>query len=91
MTTPSEEPQNSADLRGPGDPDRAAGPQAGQQPKPDSGTATNTATNIREQQQTQAPGTVPAAYVGSGGQDGQTSQPKPEEAADESGMWDDQA
>ncbi|UZX04827.1 hypothetical protein F8G81_21205 [Arthrobacter sp. CDRTa11] len=87
MTTSSEEPQNSADLRGPGDPDHAAEPKGGQQPKPEAGTATN----IREEQQTQAPGTVPASYVGSGGQAGQTAEPKPEEAADESGMWDDQA
>lgn len=87
MTTPSEEPQNSADLRGPGDPNQAADPQAEQQPHPDTGAATN----IREEQQTQAPGTVPASYVGSGGQAGQTSEPKPEEAADESGMWDEQA
>ncbi|MBT2532734.1 hypothetical protein J7E83_11485 [Arthrobacter sp. ISL-48] len=58
--------------------------QENEQTKPEAGTASN----IREEQQTQAPGTVPASYVGSGDPD---AEHKPEEAVDESGMWDDQA
>ena len=74
MTTSSEEPRNTADLRGPGDPDEArdsqepgaAAPQTGQHPDQPN------ATNIREQQQAHAAGTVPASYVGSGQTSGQT-------------------
>ncbi|WP_458113984.1 hypothetical protein M1D88_07870 [Arthrobacter sp. R1-13] len=43
--------------------------------------------NIREEQQTHAGGTVPAAYVGSG-DPGQEH--KPEQAVEESGTWDDE-
>jgi hypothetical protein len=66
----------STDLQGPGDPD-AVEPR---QPHPEAGDAHN----IREEQLTQAAGTVPASYVGSGSDAGH----KPEEAADETGMWD---
>jgi hypothetical protein len=45
------------------------------------------AKNIREEQQTQTAGTVPAAYVGSGDPD---AEHKPEEAAQDPGTWDDQ-
>ena len=81
MTASNDEPRNSADLRGPGDPDEAASRLEGKQPKPEAGAATN----IREEQQTAAPGTVPPSYVGSGSSG---SGPKPEEAAEENGMWD---
>jgi hypothetical protein len=43
--------------------------------------------NIREKQQTHAGGAVPPAYVGSGDPD---AEHKPEEAADDSGKWDEQ-
>ncbi|WP_346958011.1 hypothetical protein [uncultured Arthrobacter sp.] len=49
----------------------------------DSGSAGN----IREEQLTQAAGTVPAAYVGSGDP---TSGDKPEDAVDSAGGWDDE-
>lgn len=83
MDATNDEPQSGADLRGPGDPEEAAGPRAETQPQAEPGTATN----IREEQQTAAPGTVPPSYVGSGSPG---AEPKPEEAADETGMWDDQ-
>jgi hypothetical protein len=89
MTASNDEPQNTADLRGPGDPDEAKGahgavteaPQSGQHPE------LPHASNIREEQQAHAAGTVPASYVGSGdpGQDD-----KPEEALEEPGTWDDE-
>ncbi|MHC6593367.1 hypothetical protein [Arthrobacter sp. C152] len=88
MTVSSDDPQNTADLRGPGDPDEAKddardeatkAPQSGQHPEQPG------AANIREEQQAYAAGTVPASYVGGGaaGQDG-----KPEDAAEEPGTWD---
>jgi len=43
--------------------------------------------NIREKQQTHAGGAVPPAYIGSGDP---AADPKPEDAADNSGMWDGQ-
>jgi hypothetical protein len=82
MTTHSEDPQNGADLRGPGDPDEAAAQRAGQ-PGPEAGRAAN----IREEQQTQAAGVVPASYVGSG--DPEVGH-KPEDAVHEPGTWDDE-
>ncbi|NUP60184.1 MAG: hypothetical protein HOQ06_12025 [Pseudarthrobacter sp.] len=90
MTVSSDDPQNTADLRGPGDPDEArdeAGegatkaPQSGQHPEQPG------AANIREEQQAHAPGTVPPSYVG-GGSTGQEH--KPEEAVEEPGTWDDE-
>jgi hypothetical protein len=83
MTSTNDEPRSGADLRGPGDPDEAARQQDEAKPQPAPGAATN----IREEQQTAAPGTVPPSYVGSGSPG---AEPKPEEAADETGMWDDQ-
>ncbi|MCU1531198.1 MAG: hypothetical protein JWO49_769 [Arthrobacter sp.] len=79
MTDPNNDTSDSGDLRGPGEPD-ALDPE---QPHPGAGTAKN----IREEQQTQAAGTVPAAYVGSGDPD---AEHKPEEAAQDPGTWDDQ-
>lgn len=85
MTASNDEPQNAADLRGPGDPDAATeakqAPQGGQHPElPGAG-------NIREEQQAHAAGTVPASYTGSG----QPSQEdKPEDALQEPGTWDDE-
>ncbi|MCU1517755.1 MAG: hypothetical protein JWQ75_2476 [Pseudarthrobacter sp.] len=88
MTTPDEEPRNTADLRGPGDPDEAAARRdAGQDTPPDGGTHhSGTASNIREEQGTKAAGTVPASYVGSGAPGGED---KPEDAVAEPGTWDD--
>ncbi|TLM82643.1 hypothetical protein FDW83_11855 [Pseudarthrobacter sp. NamE2] len=88
MTTSNDEPLNTADLRGPGDPDEVqdgAGkekkaPQSGQHPE------LPNASNIREEQQTHAGGAIPASYVGSG-DPGQEH--KPEEALQE-GTWDDE-
>ena len=77
MTDPTESATDPADLLGPGDPD-AVDPK---QPQP----GTTTAKNIREEQQTQAAGTVPASYVGSGNPD---EEGKPEDAADGAGTWD---
>lgn len=77
MTDSNRNGEEPSDLRGPGDPDAVEA----RQPKPEAGTAHN----IREEQLTQAGGTVPASYVGSGAPD--TSH-KPEEAAEDSGMWD---
>lgn len=78
MTDPKEAAADPADLIGPGDPDAV-----GKQPHPDKGAAKN----IREEQQTQAGGTVPASYIGSGDPD---AEHKPEEAAADAGTWDDQ-
>jgi hypothetical protein len=77
MTDSKRNADEPSDLRGPGDPDAVE--QA--QPQPEAGTARN----IREEQMTQPGGTVPASYVGSGAPEGGH---KPEEAADDSGMWD---
>ena len=79
MSDPQESSNDPADLRGPGDPDAVQTPHL----QPEAGQAGN----IREEQLTQAAGTVPAAYVGSGDPG---SQDKPEDAAD-AGMWDDEA
>lgn len=86
MTVSSDDPQNTADLRGPGDPDEAAdqaakAPQSGQHPELPG------AANIREEQQAHAAGTVPASYVG--GEEA-AGEHKPEEALDEPGTWDDE-
>ena len=85
MTASNDEPQNAADLRGPGDPDQAQepkqAPQSGQHPElPGAG-------NIREEQQAHAAGTVPASYSGSSGP---TQGDKPEDALQEPGTWDDE-
>lgn len=48
---------------------------------------TGEASNIREEKQTHAAGTVPAAYVGSGDPDAER---KPEDAVDETGQRDEQ-
>ncbi len=96
MSDPTEPSADPAGLRGPGDPEAATARQ--QHPDPDGANAgaeavearqphaePGQAGNIREDQLTQAGGTVPAAYVGSGdpGADG-----KPEDAVDAAG-WDD--
>lgn len=86
MTVSSDDPQNTADLRGPGDPDEAKdeatkAPQSGLHPEQPG------AANIREEQQAHAAGTMPASYVG-GGAPGQEH--KPEEAVEEPGTWDDE-
>jgi hypothetical protein len=85
MTDSNDEPQNAADLRGPGDPDEAKepkqAPQSGQHPElPGAG-------NIREEQQAHAAGTVPASYSGSGEP---PREDKPEDALQEPGTWDDE-
>jgi len=86
MTVSSDDPQNTANLRGPGDPDEAKGeatkaPQSGQHPEQPG------ASNIREEQQAHAPGTVPASYVGG---EETVRDHKPEEALEEPGTWDDE-
>ncbi|MFC0456049.1 hypothetical protein ACFFGR_05720 [Arthrobacter liuii] len=86
MTVSSDDPQNAADLRGPGDPQEAMdaarkAPQSGQHLEQPG------AANIREEQQAHAAGTVPASYVG--GEDA-AREPKPEEALEEPGTWDDE-
>lgn len=78
MSDPNQPETEPAGLRGPGDPDAALKDQ----PHPEAGTAGN----IREEQMTQAAGTVPAAYVGP--EDEQAGD-KPEDAAAE-GTWDDE-
>jgi hypothetical protein len=45
------------------------------------------ASNIREEQQAHAAGTVPASYVGGGAA---APEHKPEEALEEPGTWDDE-
>jgi hypothetical protein len=86
MTVSSDDPQNTAGLRGPGDPDGATdeaakAPQSGQHPEQPG------AANIREEQQAQAAGTVPASYVGGGAA---SPEDKPEDALEEPGTWDDE-
>ena len=86
MTVSSDDPQNTADLRGPGNPDEASNeakeaPQAGMHPEQPG------ASNIREEQQAHAAGTVPASYVGGGAA---APEHKPEEALEEPGTWDDE-
>jgi hypothetical protein len=78
MSEPNEPGTDPAGLRGPGDPDAVEARQPHAEP--------GQAGNIREEQLTQAAGTVPAAYVGSGGSG---SEDNPEDAAD-AGMWDDE-
>ena len=65
------------------------GPEPGPEPAkiPGEQADSGTAGNIREEQLTQAAGTVPAAYVGSGDP---TSGDKPEDAVDSAGGWDDE-
>ena len=58
MSDPNDPSNDPADLRGPGDPDAVEARQPHAEP--------GQAGNIREEQLTQAAGTVPAAYVGSG-------------------------
>jgi hypothetical protein len=77
MTDSNRNGEEPAELRGPGNPDAFDA----RKPQPGAGTAHN----IREEQLTQAGGTVPASYVGSGAPD---DGHKPEEAADDSGLWD---
>ena len=77
MSDPNNPTHESPELQGPGDPDAAEHSR----PHPEAGHAHN----IREEQLTQAGGTVPASYVGSGAPD---ASHKPEEAAEDSGMWD---
>lgn len=96
MTVSSDEPQNTADLRGPGDPDQAMksandAPQSGQHPD-QSGAA-----NIREEQQVHAAGAVPASYVGgedaAGDANPHDTNPEdsnPDGAVGEPGTWDDE-
>ena len=76
MSDPNEPSNDPADLRGPGDPDAVEVRQPHAEP--------GQAGNIREEQLTQAAGTVPAAYVGSGDPSGEAT---PEDTAD-AGMWD---
>lgn len=90
MSDPNEPSNDPAGLRGPGDPEAAKARQQqgdddaveARQPHAEPGSAGN----IREEQQTQAAGTVPAAYIGSGDP---TSDDKPEDAVD-AGGWDDE-
>jgi len=86
MTVSSDDPQNTADLRGPGDPDEAGAeakkaPQSGQHPEQPG------ADNIREEQQSHAAGTVPASYVG--GEEA-AREPESEDAPKEQEAWDDE-
>ncbi|MGO4237192.1 hypothetical protein [Pseudarthrobacter sp. YAF2] len=86
MTVSRDDPRNTADLRGPGDPDEAneeaaKAPQSGQHPEQPG------AANIREEQQAQAAGTVPASYLGGAAA---SREHKPEEALEEPGTWDDE-
>lgn len=84
-----DEPQNTADLRGPGDPNEAEkGEQHSNDPAQFADPAhpeRSEAANIREEQQAHAPGTVPPSYVGSGEP---AQEPKPEEALKEPEAWD---
>jgi len=90
MSDPNEPGNDPAGLRGPGDPEaEKARQQQGdhdaveaRQPHAERGSAGN----IREEQQTQPGGTVPAAYLGSGHP---RSDDKPEDAVD-AGGWDDE-
>ncbi|MBT2512562.1 hypothetical protein [Arthrobacter sp. ISL-30] len=74
MTDPSHTPADAGN-RGAGDQDTTDQDQ----PTPETGKASN----IREEKQTHAAGTVPAAYVGSGDPDAER---KPEDAVDETGQ-----
>ena len=78
MSDPNQPGTEPSGLRGPGDPDSA--PK--EQPQPEA----EAAGNIREEQMTQAAGTVPAAYVGP---EDEHAGGKPEDAAAE-GTWDDE-
>jgi len=78
MSDPNEPGADPAGLRGPGDPDAVEARQPHAEP--------GQTGNIRAEQLTQAAGTVPAAYVGSGDS---AAEDKPEDAAD-AGMWDDE-
>ena len=84
MSDPNAPSTDPAGLRGPGDPDAVESREAVEvrQPHAEPGQAGN----IREEQLTQAGGTVPAGYVGSGDPE---AEDKPEDAAD-AGMWDDE-
>ncbi|BCW68488.1 hypothetical protein NicSoilB4_32510 [Arthrobacter sp. NicSoilB4] len=79
MSDPNEPSTDPAGLRGPGDPDAVEARRPHAEP--------GQAGNIREEQLTQTAGTVPAAYVGSGDSE---AEDKPEDAADTTGMWDDE-
>lgn len=88
MTASNDEPQNTADLRGPGDPDEAGEPSAAKQaPQGGQHPELPGAGNIREEQQAHAAGTVPASYTGSGEP---PREHKPEDALQEPGTWDDE-
>lgn len=84
MSISDDQPQNTADLRGPGEPDEAEkAPQYSNGPAQFADPAhpeRSEAANIREEQQAHAPGTVPPSYVGSGEP---AQEPKPEEALKE--------
>lgn len=100
MSDPNEPSNDPAGLRGPGDPEAAKERQQqgdsddveARQPHAEPGhtepgrAQPGRAGNIREEQQTQAAGTVPAAYIGSGDP---TSDDKPEDAVG-AGGWDDE-
>ena len=86
MTVSSDDPQNTADLRGPGDPDEAKD-QATKAPTSGQHLEQPGAGNIREEQQTHAAGTVPASYVG--GEEAARG-PEPEDALKDQGTWDDE-
>ncbi|KRE79295.1 hypothetical protein [Arthrobacter sp. Soil763] len=103
MSEPNDPSADPAGLRGPGDPEAAkdrqqqaerdaalyssevGGTDEARTPQPEPAQAAN----IREEQLTQAAGTVPAAYVGSGDAAGDGSGAKPEDAVD-GGGWDDE-
>ncbi|WP_445156017.1 hypothetical protein ACTWLI_07580 [Arthrobacter sp. Hor0625] len=103
MSDPNDPSADPAGLRGPGDPEatkdrqqqaerdaavdigEAGGADEARTPHPEPAQAAN----IREEQLTQAAGTVPAAYVGSGDAAGDASETKPEDAVD-GGGWDDE-
>ncbi|AOT05330.1 hypothetical protein ASPU41_03845 [Arthrobacter sp. U41] len=84
VSDPNQPSTDPAGLRGPGDPDAVESREAVEvhQPHAEPGRQGN----IREEQLTQAAGTVPAAYVGSGAPE---AEDKPEDAAD-TGMWDEE-
>jgi len=92
MTDPNDASNDPAGLRGPGDPEAAKARQQQNETDPDAVEVRQPqaepggAGNIREEQQTQAAGTVPAAYVGSGDP---ASEEKPEDAVG-AGGWDDE-
>ena len=84
VSEPNEPGTDPTGLRGPGDPDAVESREAVEVPQPHAEPGRQG--NIREEQLTQAAGTVPAAYVGSGDPE---AEDKPEDAAD-TGMWDEQ-